>query len=149
MLVDTSIWVEHLRHGQLGLVSLLHRAEVQCHPFIIGELACGSISRRSEILQLLRRLPSVLVLENDEVMTFVERHRLTGRGVGWVDVHLLASAAFESVLLWSADRRLAAIARSLGVYGELGAVVVRVFMIELGTRGWVLIILIAFSRHRR
>jgi hypothetical protein len=54
MLVDTSIWVEHLRHGQLGLVSLLHRAEVQCHPFIIGELACGSINRRSEILQLLR-----------------------------------------------------------------------------------------------
>jgi predicted nucleic acid-binding protein len=111
MLVDTSIWVEHLRHGQLGLVSLLHRAEVQCHPFIIGELACGSISRRSEILQLLRRLPSVPVVENEEVMTFVERHRLMGRGVGWVDVHLLASAALESVLLWSADRRLAAIAR--------------------------------------
>ena len=84
MLVDTSIWVEHLRHGQLGLVSLLHRAEVHCHPFIIGELACGSISHRSEILQLLRRLPSVPVVENEEVMTFVERHRLMGRGVGWV-----------------------------------------------------------------
>jgi predicted nucleic acid-binding protein len=69
-----------------GLVSLLHRAEVQCHPFIIGELACGSISRRSETLQLLRRLPSVPVVENEEVMTFVERHRLMGRGVGWVDV---------------------------------------------------------------
>jgi len=117
MLVDTSIWVEHLRHGQLGLVSLLHRSEVQCHPFIIGELAC-SISRRSEILQLLRRLPSVPVVENEEVMTFVERHRLMGRGVGWVDVHLLASATLEGVLLWSADRRLTAIARSLGVYGE-------------------------------
>ena len=58
------------------------------------------------------------VVENEEVMTFVERHRLMGRGVGWIDVHLLASAALESVLLWSADRRLAAIARSLGVYGE-------------------------------
>jgi predicted nucleic acid-binding protein len=134
MLVDTSIWVEHLRHGQLGLVSLLHRAEVQCHPFIIGELACGSINRRSEILQLLRRLPSVPVVENEEVMTFVERHRLMGRGVGWVDVHLLASAVLESVLLWSADRRLAAIARSLGVYGEPWAVVEVDFMIELGTR---------------
>ena len=83
MLVDTSIWVEHLRHGQLGLVSLLHRAEVQCHPFIIGELACDSMNRRSEILQLLRSLPSVPVVENvenEEVMTFVERHRLNGPG---------------------------------------------------------------------
>jgi predicted nucleic acid-binding protein len=118
MLVDTSIWVEHLRHSQHGLVSLLQRTDVQCHPFIVGELACGSLTRRSEILQLLRRLPSVQVVENEEVMTFVERHRLTGRGVGWVDVHLLASAALESVLLWTADRRLAAIARLLGVYGE-------------------------------
>lgn len=118
MLVDTSIWVEHLRHGQLGLISLLHRAEVHCHVFIIGELACGSIRHRSEILQLLRRLPSVPIVENEEVMTFVERHHLMGCGVGWVDVHLLASAALENVLLWSTDRRLAAIARSLGVYGE-------------------------------
>ena len=118
MLVDTSIWVEHLRHSKFGLVSLLQHAEVQCHPFIIGELACGSISRRSEILHLLRRLPSIQVVENEEVMTFVERHRIMGRGVGWVDVHLLAAAALESVLLWTADRRLASIARSLGVYGE-------------------------------
>jgi predicted nucleic acid-binding protein len=117
MRVDTSIWVEHLHHGKRGLVSLLHRAEVQRHPFVIGELASSSISRRFEILPLLRRLPSV-VLENDEVMMFVERHRLMRRGVGWVDVHLLASAALESVLLWSADRRLASVARSLGVCGE-------------------------------
>lgn len=118
MLVDTSIWVEHLRHRQTGLVSLLHRAEVQCHPFVIGELACGLLTRRSEILQLLRRLPSVQAVENEEAMTFVERHRLMGRGVGWVDVHLLASAAVENVLLWTSDRRLAAIARSMGLYGE-------------------------------
>ena len=118
MLVDTSIWVEHLRHTQPGLVSLLHAADVQCHPFIIGELACGSVSRRSEVLQLLRRLPSVQVVENEEVITLVERHRLMGRGAGWVDVHLLASAALASLLLWTTDRRLAAIARSLGVYGE-------------------------------
>ena len=118
MLVDTSIWVEHLRHGQIGLVSLLHRAEVQCHPFIIGELACGSISRRSQTLDLLGRLPSIQVAENKEVLTFIERHRLMGRGVGWVDAHLLASVKLERVLLWTADRRLAAIARALGVYGE-------------------------------
>jgi predicted nucleic acid-binding protein len=80
MLVDTSIWVEHLRHNQLGLVSLLHREDVQCHPFIIGEWACGSVIRRSEILQLLRRLPSVPVVENEEVMTLVERH------ASWVGV---------------------------------------------------------------
>ncbi|MFB3813782.1 MAG: type II toxin-antitoxin system VapC family toxin [Terriglobales bacterium] len=118
MLVDTSIWVEHLRYGLPGLVSLLHRSEVQCHPFVIGELACGSISRRSEVLQLLRRLPTVSVVENEEVMTFVERHRLMGQGVGWIDVHVLASAILANVLLWTADRRLARIARSLGVYGE-------------------------------
>lgn len=118
MLADTSIWVEHLRRGQLGLISLLHRAEVHCHAFIIGELACGSTSRRSEILQLLRRLPSVPIVENEEVMTFVERHHLMGRGVGWVDMHLLASAALANVLFWTTDRRLAVIARSLGVYGE-------------------------------
>jgi len=118
MLVDTSIWVEHLRHNQLRLVSLLHREEVQCHPFIIGKLACGSTIRRSEILQLLRRLPSVPVVENEEVMTFVERHRLMGRGIGWVDAHLLASSVLAAVPFWSADRRLAAVARSLRVYGE-------------------------------
>lgn len=118
MLVDTSVWVEHLRRGQPGLVSLLHREDVHCHPFIIGELACGSIIRRSEILQLLRRLPSVPIVENEEVIVFVERHRLIGRGIGWVDVHLLASAVLGAVPLWSADRRLSAIARSLRVYGE-------------------------------
>jgi predicted nucleic acid-binding protein len=118
MLVDTSIWVEHLRRGHPGLVSLLRRAEVQCHPFILGELACGSLKRRSEIRKSLRRLPSMPLAENEEVMTFVERHRLMGRGVGWIDVHLLASAALEGVLLWSADRHLAALARSLGIYGQ-------------------------------
>ena len=118
MLVDTSIWVEHLRQRQPGLVSLLHRGAVECHPFVIGELACGSIARRSEILQLLHRLPSVEAVENEEAMTFVERHRLMRRGVGWVDVHLLASAALEHLQLWTADRRLAAMARSLGLYGE-------------------------------
>lgn len=118
ILVDTSIWVEHLRRGHVGLVSLLQRAEVQCHPFVIGELACGSLSRRSEILQLLRKLPPARVVENEEAMTFIERHRLMNKGLGWVDVHLLASAALEGILLWSADRRLAASARSVGIYGE-------------------------------
>jgi len=118
MLVDTSIWVEHLRHGQQRLVSLLHRSEVQCHPFVVGELACGFISRRSEILQLLRRLPSVRVAESEEVMTFIEQHQLFGKGVGWVDVNLLASAALENLLLWTADRQLIGVARSLGIYGE-------------------------------
>ena len=118
MLVDTSIWVDHLRHGHPGLVSLLQRAEVQCHPFIIGELACGSIRRRSEVVQLLRRLPSVPVAENEEVIRFVEQHRLVGRGIGWVDAHLLASVVLDGVLVWTTDRRLATAARSLGIYGE-------------------------------
>ena len=93
MLVDTSVWVEHLRRGDPTLSRLLDRGEVQCHPFIIGELACGSLRRRSEVLSLLRSLPHVLAATDNEVLTFIERHRLMGRGVGWVDAHLLASAA--------------------------------------------------------
>ncbi len=113
MLVDTSVWVEHFRQGDPTLAALLGRNEVQCHPFIIGELACGSLRRRSEALSLLRSLPHVPVASHDEVLTFIERHRLMGRGIGWIDVHLLASAALSNTLLWSRDRRLSELAREL------------------------------------
>lgn len=113
MLVDTSVWVEHLRRGDPTLSRLLDRGEVQCHPFIIGELACGSLRRRSEVLSLLRSLPHVLAATDNEVLTFIERHRLMGRGVGWVDAHLLASAALSGTLLWSRDRRLSEVAQQL------------------------------------
>lgn len=118
MLVDTSVWVDHLRRGEPALSALLSRAEVECHPFIIGELACGSLRRRSEVLSLLRKLPHVEVGSHDEVLTFVERHRLMGRGVGWIDAHLLASAALAGVLLWTRDRRLSEVARMLGLCAQ-------------------------------
>ncbi len=113
MLVDTSVWVEHLRRGEPTLSALLDRDEVECHPFIIGELACGFLRRRSEVLILMQRLPHVPIVGHDEVLAFVERRRLMGRGIGWIDAHLLASAALSSTLLWSRDRRLSEVAREL------------------------------------
>ncbi len=118
MLVDTSVWVEHFRRGDPGLNALLGREDVECHPFIIGELACGSLQRRSEILALLQRLPHVPVANHDEVLRFVERHRLMGRGIGWIDAHLLASAMLGGTHLWSRDRRLSDVARMLGLYAK-------------------------------
>lgn len=118
MLVDTSVWVEHLRRGDPVLSALLSREEVECHPFIIGELACGSLQRRSEILALLQKLPHVPLASHDEVLTFIERHRLMGRGIGWIDAHLLASAALARTLLWSRDRRLSYVARMLDLHAQ-------------------------------
>jgi len=115
MLVDTSIWVDHFRRDNPALCTLLTRGEVECHPFIIGELACGQMQRRSEILGLLQRLPQVPLASHSEALEFVERHRLMGRGIGWIDSHLLASAALARTPLWSLDRRLSGIARTLGL----------------------------------
>jgi predicted nucleic acid-binding protein len=118
MLVDTSVWVDHFRRGDPALSALLSREEVECHPFIIGELACGSLHRRSEVLLLLQSLPRVPMGSHDEVLTFVERHRLMGRGIGWIDAHLLASASLAGSLLWTRDRRLSAVARMLDLYAQ-------------------------------
>ncbi len=118
MLIDTSVWVEHLRRGDSALSALLHRDEVECHPFVIGELACGSLRRRSKVLTLLQRLPQLPVVGHEEVLAFIERRRLMGRGVGWIDAHLLASAALSNTLLRSRDRRLAEVARELHLCAE-------------------------------
>lgn len=118
MLVDTSVWVEHFRRADPMLSALLNRGEVECHPFVIGELACGSLGRRSEVLTLLRRLPHVPAVGNDEVLAFIERRRLMGRGIGWIDAHLLASATLGHTLLWSRDRRLSQVARELHLCAE-------------------------------
>ena len=118
MLVDTSVWVDHFRHGDTALSNLLTRDEVECHPFVVGELACGSLHRRSEVLSLLQSLPQVPVGSHTEVLTFVEGNRLMGRGIGWIDAHLLASASLAGSLLWTRDRRLAEIARALDLYGQ-------------------------------
>jgi len=116
ILADTSVWVDHLRVGDARLAETLGRATVFVHPFVIGELACGRLRNRTEVLGLLRRLPAVPVATDDEALRFVEARRLMGRGIGWVDVHLLASTLLSGgARLWSRDRRLAAVAADLGV----------------------------------
>jgi predicted nucleic acid-binding protein len=107
VLVDTSVWVTHLRKGDARLAALLEEGLVATHPFVIGELACGSLAKRTEILSLLRALPSVQTAEHDEVLLFLEKRQLMGRGLGWVDVHLLASAVLSGVAVWTLDKPLA------------------------------------------
>jgi len=115
ILVDTSVWVDHLRGGDAQLVDLLERASVVMHPFVVGEMACGSLRNRSSILELLLDLPAAAVAENDEVQGFIERHALHGKGIGYVDVHLLASAALTAgAKLWTRDKKLRAVAAALG-----------------------------------
>ncbi|HYA24390.1 MAG TPA: type II toxin-antitoxin system VapC family toxin [Terriglobales bacterium] len=118
MLVDTSVWVDHLRRGDPGLQLLLGREEVECHPFIIGELACGSLRHRAEILSLLQRLPRVPLGSHEEVLTFIERHGLMGCGIGWIDAHLLTSTSLAGSLLWTRDRRLREIAVTLDLFAQ-------------------------------
>ena len=105
-LVDTSVWVDHLRKGNDELRVLLGKGEVLCHRFIIGELACGSLKNRREIENLLSALPRVLVAEHDEVMHFLHEQKLFACGLGWIDVHLLASASLSKARLWTIDRPL-------------------------------------------
>jgi predicted nucleic acid-binding protein len=115
VLVDTSVWVVHLLHGTIGLDALLSEGRVVCQPFIIGELACGNLKNRSEILSLLQALPGAIVAEYHEVVQFIENYRLMGKGLGYIDVHLLASAKLTGVTLWTLDKRLREVAISLGL----------------------------------
>jgi len=106
ILVDTSVWITHFRHGSRRLEKLLVDAEVICHPFIIGELACGNLKNRNEIISLLKSLPMAPTIEFDEFLFFVDRNQLMGKGVGFVDIHLLASAKLIGVPLWTANQKL-------------------------------------------
>ena len=115
MLVDTSVWIDHLRYGNPALSAMLEEGEVRCHPFVIGELACGNLKNREEILVLLKALPQAGTATHEEALALVQQKRLMGRGLGWVDIHLLASALLTSVPLWSLDRPLAAAGRELGL----------------------------------
>lgn len=115
LLVDTSVWVEHLRSGTAGLEQLLNNSQVICHPFIIGELACGNLKNRSHILSLLDTLPSAQPADHEEVIRFIETHKLMGKGLGYVDIHLLASAVLMDVPLWTLDKSLSKSAALLGV----------------------------------
>jgi predicted nucleic acid-binding protein len=106
VLVDTSVWITHLREGNEKLVTLLDRGEVLCHPFIIGELACGTIRNRKEIVSLLQLLPVVIPANHEEVMGFIGMNRLMGKGMGYIDMCLLASARLTGIPLWTLDKKL-------------------------------------------
>ena len=114
ILVDTSVWIDHLHRHLDDLAQALELEDVVVHPFVIGEIACGTIRSRDEVLLLLRNLPRAPVATNEEVLTFIDDRQLMGRGLGYVDVHLLASAALgDDLVLWTSDKRLQRVARSL------------------------------------
>jgi len=122
VLVDTSVWVSHLREGDNELAGLLNDGDVACHPFIVGELACGNLKNRTIIISLLQALPMVSVGEYKEVLAFIESHNLMGKGLGYVDVHLLVSAALTGVSLWTFDKKLQYASRLLNLeYQQKGS----------------------------
>jgi len=115
VLIDTSIWVEHLRHGHGEVTSLLLKGEVVSHRFVIGELACGFIRNRNEVLSLLRSLPSAVEADHDEAMGFLEENQLMGKGLGLIDIHLMASAFLSGMPLWTLDKKLRHESSRLGI----------------------------------
>ncbi len=122
ILVDTSVWIDHFRKGDARLVDLLERGVVVMHAFVVGELACGNLADRASTLELLQQLPTAVVAESDEVLGYIDRHKLHGKGIGYVDVHLLASAVLGGTALWTRDKRLCEVAGSLGcAVPDLGA----------------------------
>jgi predicted nucleic acid-binding protein len=115
ILADTSVWVDHLRHGNARIATLLQETQIVGHPFVTGEIALGHLKHRTEILALLASLPQAAPAEHEEVLRFVADNDLAGSGLGWIDVHLLAATALSRSRLWTLDRRLAAVASRLGL----------------------------------
>ena len=115
LLVDTSVWVSHFREGKAELAKLLNNGEVACHPFVIGELACGNLKNRNQILSLLQSLPMSITAQHEEVLEFIERSQLMGKGLGYVDIHLIASAILTGISLWTHDKKLEQVAKSLHI----------------------------------
>jgi len=114
ILVDTSVWIDHLRSGEPALATALERGRVMMHPFVLGELACGNLENRREVLRLLGALPAAPTATDPEALDFIEHRALMGRGLGYIDVHLLASTALAAdARMWTRDRRLAAAAAEL------------------------------------
>jgi len=116
ILVDTSVWIDHLRKGEPILCRLLEAGQVLTHPFIIGELACGNLNQRATIMSLLKDLPFAQTASNSEVLLFIDAQTLMGRGIGYIDAHLLAATALaDEAMLWTRDKRLQASAKLLGL----------------------------------
>jgi len=113
VLADISVWIEHFRRGEPALADRLSEGLVLMHPFVSGELACGNLKNRAAILSGLHALPPARAASNAEVLRLVEERRLWGRGLGWIDAHLLASALLSDCRLWTRDRRLGQVAAEL------------------------------------
>ena len=120
ILVDTPVWINHWRSEVPHLLDLLDGEQVLMHPMVVGELACGNLRDRTQVLEFLSDLPEVTIAFAEEVLVFIEQHQLMGRGIGYVDVNLLASTALhESTRLWTVDRRLRDAAVELGIAYEI------------------------------
>jgi predicted nucleic acid-binding protein len=115
ILADTSVWIDHLRHGEASLTQALMQMTVGIHPFVVGEIACGNLKNRQEVLQLLQGLPAMHQALDTEVMQFIENRGLMERGIGYVDAHLCASALLSGAHLWTRDKRLLTVAQELGL----------------------------------
>lgn len=116
ILADTSIWIDYFRSGHARLMQALQFNEVCIHPFIIGELACGNLKDRSTVLGLLAGLPSLRMLDPHEVLFFIDQKKLMGRGMGYIDVHLLAATLIATgAQLWTRDLKLFHAAKALSV----------------------------------
>ncbi len=119
ILVDTSVWVDHLRAGEPALVHLLDHGLVLAHPWVTGELALGHLSQRQDILGLLTGLPSAEIATDAEVLGLIEAEQLYGLGIGYVDAQLLAATRLTAdARLWTADKRLAVVARRLRLLAD-------------------------------
>jgi predicted nucleic acid-binding protein len=115
ILADSSVWVQHLRAGDARLEQLLAEGRIACHSLVIGELACGSLRRREEILAYLAALPATVVASHEEALHFAAERKLHGKGLGWIDIHLLASAVLTGCRLWTLDKTLASAAKAARV----------------------------------
>ena len=119
ILVDTSVWVDYFRRGEPHLLDALNNGLVLMHPFVLGELACGNLKRRTEVLSLMSELPLAAIATEDEALEFIDRRRLMGRGIGYIDVHLLASVVLTATAtLWTRDKRLSVVADDLALNFE-------------------------------
>jgi predicted nucleic acid-binding protein len=116
ILVDTSVWVDHLRSGDAGLAVLLDQGRVVIHPYVLGELSLGNLRQRDVVLGSLAGLPGMTVASDAEVLRFVETSKLYGLGIGYIDAHLLAAALLTpGVSIWTRDKRLMAAAEAVGL----------------------------------
>ena len=115
ILVDTSVWIDHFRRSIPELVRHLEDGSVACHPFIVGELALGTLRNRVETVELLAELPALDLSSHDDVLLFADRHDLHGRGIGWIDAHLLCATAAADLRIWTHDKKLRACAAKLGL----------------------------------